>query len=65
MARMNGTFDPEIAEMLDFYKTAAEGSNARVAPRAADVARASPTPRAVAYRAIPVRRQQGRGGERR
>jgi hypothetical protein len=30
MARGNGKFDPEIAEMLDFYKAAAARSDAPV-----------------------------------
>ena len=63
MSRVNGTFDPEIAEMLDFYKAAAAQSDARVAPRAeprADLSVSSRAPHSAAYRPIPDRRQQRR-----
>jgi hypothetical protein len=64
MSRVNGTFDPEIAEMLDFYKTAAARSDARgVSSRAdprADLSVPTRAPHSAAYRPIPDRRQQRR-----
>ena len=64
MARVNGTFDPEIAEMLDFYQAAAARSDARgVGSRAdprADLSVPSRTPHSATYHPIPDRRQQRR-----
>ncbi len=64
MSRVNGTFDPEIAEMLDFYQAAAARSDARVAGSRADpraeLSVPSRAPHSAAYRPIPDRRQQRR-----
>jgi hypothetical protein len=58
MARVNGTFDPDIAEMLDFYKAAAARSDAPVASSNADLSPSSAADRSVSYCPIPDRSAQ-------
>jgi hypothetical protein len=65
MAGMNGTLDSEIAEMLNFYKSVTDCSDAKVVRHTSDVAKASPLPPSKGYRAIPEQRHQRRGGDRR
>jgi hypothetical protein len=59
MACMNGTFDPEIAEMLDFYKAAATRSNAPVVSLRADLSPPSVADRSISYCPIPDRTAEG------
>ena len=65
MAGMNGTLDSEIAEMLNFYKSVTDCSDAKLACHTSDGAKASPLPPSRSYRPIPQQRHQGRGGDRR
>ena len=61
----NGTYDPEIAEMLAFYKAAAASSDGPEVAESAHVSPGSPAPHSVLYRPIANRRQQVGGSHRR
>ena len=67
MAGMNVTFDSEISQMLDFYRSVADRSDARLVRQTCDVTQASPPPPSPSpgYRPILQQPHQGRGGDRR